>query len=538
MLTDLLAIFMEKGVAAIALITPLALGLYGTLVLLDFTWTAIQIALHNGDNMFKTFVNKTVRYGIYFYIIKNYKMILDQVLNSFIKIGLVAGGNTISPANATNPSYIMDLGYTLMDKMYSFRDMVQANPNAPPDGGVNSIVNFIVSATKGDLTIAKLFPNFFFWIVSFLIFVAFAWIAIQLCITWIETYFLTSLAVIFLPFAVFQPFAFLAENGLKTVVGCGTKLMMLLLIVSVSFPILESWQVTGDPSTYESLKLLTCAGMIAFLCWQAPAMAAGYMNGSPSLTTGGAGGGIMAVAGLAASAMSLAQKGFSAAKDVGSDMGGFASGINSPEHTKAAADMTGVSEGSSGIGTPTIPLEKDNAPAGGMTAENISSGIDNGSGSSSSGVSDSSTSGNGSPAGGMTVENVASGIDSGSGSGISGVSNSSTTGNRSPVSGMTAESVASGTDSGSSISGAPANRLTADPVASGTDSSSGASSTPSPAGMKADSAVGGSDTTSASASSPSSAASVAEKMAAAQPVTPSESSPQGNAGVTRQRSNE
>lgn len=60
MLTDILTIFILKGVAAIALVTPYALGLYGTLVLLDFTWTAIQNALSNGDNLFKSFVQKVL----------------------------------------------------------------------------------------------------------------------------------------------------------------------------------------------------------------------------------------------------------------------------------------------------------------------------------------------------------------------------------------------------------------------------------------------------------------------------------------------
>lgn len=507
MLTDMLNIFMQKGIDAIALITPLALGLYGTLVLLDFAWTWIQIVLNNGDNMFKTFVNKTVRYGIYFYIIKNYKMILDQILNSFIKVGLVAGGNTLSKADATDPTYIMNLGYQLMDKMYSFRDLVNQD---------NGVVNLIIAAAKGELTVAKLFPNFFFWLVSFLIFIAFALIAIQICITWIETYFITSIAVIFLPFAVFRPMAFLAEKAVGAVIGCGAKLMMLLFVIGVSFPILESWQVTGDPNTYESLKLLTCAGTIAFLCWQAPAMTASLMNGSPSLTTGGAAGGIASVAAMAGAAFGMAKMGLNTVKGVGSGI----SNIMSAEHTIAAAEMAGVSDSSSGIVSPTIPQEKNNAPAGGMTAENIISGIDSGNGYGGSATSDSGSFGNSSvnnaPAGGITAENVASGIggtssNKSSSLGISDISTGGSNVTDTPSSMATDSSSFAGNNESSSVS-----------------SSHGiADSTSSTEGMKAESTdMGDSSNASASSSKSSSAtaANVAGKIALANQITPPENS--------------
>lgn len=376
MLTDILLIFLEKGVAAIALVTPYALGLYGTLVLLDFTWTSIQNALNNGDNLFKSFVQKLFSYGIYYFIIKSYKIIIDQILNSFIKVGLVAGGSGLSQAIATDPSYIMNLGYNLMDKMYSFRDIVKAG--SPPDVGVQAIVNTVISAAKGDLTIAKLFPNLFFWLVSFFIFLAFALIAIQLCIAWIETYFITSIAVIFIPFGVYKPTAFIAEKAISAVIGCGIKLMMMLFVVGVSIPILESWQVTGDPSTYESLKLLTCSSTIAFLCWQAPSMAVSLMTGSPSLTAGSAAGGVAAVTAMATTVIQTVKAGIDTAQKVGSGINDMA---NSSSNTIQAASMEGVGDSNSLVSTsPTIPHEKNSAPAGGMTAENISAGIDNGSG--------------------------------------------------------------------------------------------------------------------------------------------------------------
>jgi len=384
MLTDVLAIFMQRGVAAIAFLTPYALGLYGSLVTLDFVWATIQNALNDGSNMFRFFTRKIIRYGIFLWIIKNYKYLIDQVLNTFITIGLTAGGNSLSKSDATNPSYIIELGYKLMDKMYSFRDLVQQD---------NSTVSLIIAAAKGELTVAKLFPNFFFWLVSFLIFLAFTIIAIQIFITWVESFFVTSIAVIFIPFSICNPVAFLGEQAIRAVIGAGVKIMMLLFVVSASFPILETWTVTSNPTTYESLKLLSTAGAIAFLCWQAPAMAAGFASGSPSLSSGSMFGGVAAAAGIAGAIVSATRMGVDTIRSVTSGMKQIAStgqDISSAEHTLKAADMTGVESNFNSF-SPISPTGNVN-PAKAMTAESIVTGIDHSSESSSQNLQDSQSS--------------------------------------------------------------------------------------------------------------------------------------------------
>lgn len=335
MLTEILTIFLKKGVLAIQLITPFAKGLFGTILLLDFVWASIQNVLNKSENTFTMVCKKLISYSIYFYILANYKVVIDQILSSFIKVGLVAGGSGISEKDATDPSYIIDLGYTLMDKMYTFKNLVQGD--TPPDVGVQGIVNSLIAASKGELTIAKLFPNLFFWLVSFLILIAFAAIAIQLFITWIETYFITSIALIFIPCAIFRPMAFLAEKAIGSVIGSGVKLMMLLFVLSVSFPILESWKISANPTDYECIKLLTSAAAVAFLCWQAPAMAASLMSGSPSLTAGSMLGGVAAGAALAGAAVSAASAGFSATKGL---VNGVSSLANATQEVAGAATDT------------------------------------------------------------------------------------------------------------------------------------------------------------------------------------------------------
>lgn len=363
MLTEILAVFMQKGVDAIQLITPYALGLLATIMALDFTWSAIQIVLNDGNNMFKIFVQKTVRYGVFSMVVKDYKSIIDKVIYSFTKVGLVAGGSGISEQKATDPSYIIDLGYKLMDRMYTFRDIVQQS-DGPASVGIQGIVNGVMAAAKGELTVAKLFPNFFFWLVSLLILAAFTIIAIQLFATWIETYFISSLSLIFMPCAVFSPFAFVAEKAIGAIIGAGTKLMMLLFVISVSFPIIEQWTITANPSTYESIKLLTTAAAIAYLCWQAPSLAAGLMTGAPSLSGGGA---IALGVGATMAITKAITSGFSSLQQLIQPSADSASA----ENTMRAASMEGVGGSSSPVSSPTIPQEKNNAPAGGLTAEGV-----------------------------------------------------------------------------------------------------------------------------------------------------------------------
>lgn len=322
MLTDILNIFMSKGTAAIALLTPIAMGLYYKILALDFVMMTIKNVLSKGDNLFSTLVQRCIPYAVYLYIVANYQTILKGLLDSFVKIGLVAGGSSISEKTAKDPSQIIKFGYTLMDKIYSFKNLLQGD--TPPDVGVQGIVNSLIAASKGELTVAKLFPNLFFALVSLLVFVAFTVIAIQIFITWVETFFITSIALVFIPCGVFRPFAFMAEKAISAVIGAGVKLMMLLFVLSVSLPLINEYcTVTANPPGAEQVSLLLAtSAAVAFLCWQAPAMAASLMTGSPSLTAGSMLGGVAAGAALAGAAVSTATTAFSAAK-------GLASGVSS-----------------------------------------------------------------------------------------------------------------------------------------------------------------------------------------------------------------
>jgi P-type conjugative transfer protein TrbL len=341
---------MAKGAQAIILLTPVAMSLIYKLIALDFSWTMIQNVLNNGNDTYRQLFLKSVRYMLFVWVVKNFKKIIESLLNSFVEIGRIAGGSSLSIQDVSDPSYIIDVGYKLMDKMYTFKDLVQGG--GPDSVGVQGIVNSVILMAKGDLTVAKLFPNVFFFMVSSLIFVAFALIALQLFITWVETYFVTSVAIIFIPCAVFKPFAFIAEKAIGACVGAAIKLLMLVFILSVSVPILETWTIDANPTTYESLKLLVSAAAIAFLCWQAPAMAMSLMSGTPTLTAGSMFTGMMAGASFTSAMVQATRLGVETAfKSMESvkQMAAAGSGISTPGQLIQQATAGGGLSGQDGV---------------------------------------------------------------------------------------------------------------------------------------------------------------------------------------------
>jgi len=92
-------------------------------------------------------------------------------------------------------------------------------------------------------------------------------------------------AVILIPFAVFKPTAWLAERAIGGTFTIGVKLMVLALIVSLSYDIINSLDLTPiTDNNYEVYCAVSLVCVLAYLCWSAPSFAANIISGGPNLT--------------------------------------------------------------------------------------------------------------------------------------------------------------------------------------------------------------------------------------------------------------
>jgi len=274
-LTTLFNSFMSAFASGIGLINGDAKWLLGTLMLIDLL-LAILLNLSDGDHM-KTLVSKILRYGLFIWIVMDYRNIIQVVFDSFQMIGLKAGGGGISNAMLSDPSALADQGILAASPIFEHLSTI---------GTVDMLGNL---------------PDIIFTgLVGLLVIFCFFIISIQIFITYLEFYLVGTLALILIPFGVNKHTAFLGEKAIGAVLSFGIKLMVLAFIASVAIPLVKSWALPVDPTLKQALCLLLGSCGLTFLAWQAPGVASSLLSGSPSLTGGSAAG--FALAGAAATA--------------------------------------------------------------------------------------------------------------------------------------------------------------------------------------------------------------------------------------------
>lgn len=324
-LDSLLQQYEKIFVSGVDIVQGYAVGTLWLLIGIDFI-LSVLLNLQDGDHM-KNLISKIFKYGFWVWLVTNYSEFVNVIINSLVKVGTEVGGSGMGTSLLHHPSAICEQGLKLTTPFFKWLD--------------------------SQTGLEVIFSNF--WIslvvlVSILaIWLAFAILAIQICITYIEFYLSATLLFIFIPFGANKYLSFLAEKAIGAIFSFGVKLMVLATIVGISGPIINTWadKITfeGNPEHGILLATVTACWIITLLAWQAPALAAGMMTGSPSLSastvtsagiTGAVGGG-MAVAGAAKTAVGAAK--------MASNAGG---GITSA--TAAAAYAAGGISGADTIG--------------------------------------------------------------------------------------------------------------------------------------------------------------------------------------------
>jgi len=311
-LTNLLNAFVAVFSAGSGNLLPAASRLFFLIAGIELTLAGIWWAL-KGENILVGLLQKMLLIGMFAFFVLNWAFFWNAVLSGFVWAGFVAGGSPPAAGIALmkNPSAIISLA------------MVVIQP----------ITNYINALSWYD--IGSLFLYGWAYIVTIL---AFFLLAIQVFITYLEFHLVAALSLILVPFGVFRHTAFVAERALGAVISFGVKLMVLSFIVAAAQPVLGAIAVPANPSLINAYSVMLGALAIAFLAWQAPAIAAGMISGGPSLTAGSAAG----FAGAAAiGAFGTAAATSAAARTVAS------AGVGA---TRAAAGAFGTSRTAGAIG--------------------------------------------------------------------------------------------------------------------------------------------------------------------------------------------
>ena len=300
-LTQTLSLFLQKFSQGWANLQPAIGFLIKVFLGIEIVMFGLWMALGGIDNL-ASVMKKLLYLMIWLWIINEFPMLADVFVKSLVMAGQTAGGGT--GGNIFDPSSVLGTG--LNNLAPAFKEVFKMN-------FLKELGNIIT-------------------LVICLILIALAYLVIawQIFYTVLEFYLISALVGLFLPFGFFEPTKFLAEKSIGAIVSSGIKLMVLAFLVSIIQPSLNDLSFSGKLTLDECMSILLMTGALAFLCWNAPGVAAGLMSGSPSLSAGVAMQNAMVAGGAAAMAIWGASKAaggaFNAVKSAVSAVSGGTSG--------------------------------------------------------------------------------------------------------------------------------------------------------------------------------------------------------------------
>jgi type IV secretion system protein TrbL len=239
---------------------PEALWLMQHLVILEVVLLGAWWALGQQEALAQL-ISKTLWFGALLWFLTAWPSLSLAFVQSLVQVGIQIGGSSITLHEFLDPSAIMQHGLSVIGTIFT---------RLTSFSGFSAVMNI---------------PELFILgLAAMGIWLAFFILAAQVFIKTIEFYLASTIVVILLPFGAFRHTAFLAEKAFAVVIGSGIGLAVLAVITSLILPFLVTLQVSADPTLYETFTVLTAAGLLGLLAWQAPGMAAGLLAGAPSLS--------------------------------------------------------------------------------------------------------------------------------------------------------------------------------------------------------------------------------------------------------------
>ena len=253
--------------------------LSATLIVIDMTLAGLFWAM-GGEEVLAKLIRKTLYIGAFAYIIGNFNLLAGIVFRSFVGLGLLASGSSVSVGDFLQPGRLAAIGVTA------------GEPILRQVGTMSHGITAVFS--NFDMIVVLLFA----WAV---VVISFFILAIQLFVTLVEFKLTTLAGFVLVPFALWNKTAFLAEKVLGNVVSSGVKVLVLAVIVGIGSTIFGQFQAPAgaDPSLNHALALMLASLTMLGLGIFGPGIATGLVSGAPQLGAGAAAGTALGAAGLA-----------------------------------------------------------------------------------------------------------------------------------------------------------------------------------------------------------------------------------------------
>ena len=302
-LNQLLDTFRTASVTGMVNLKPAALGLVTVLGILDVT---AMWGLYFGEMRVRDIMGKVIKIGFFVILILNWGPITTAVEDTFVKVGQIASAHQ----TATKPSSIMVEGTKKMYRLWNnaiydipMSDTAKSSDNIPyydSNGNLNKDATKMVEADKkanaptnpfsglGE-SIAAIPGRIIKIILALAIFIAFAFIALNVLLCFVEFYLTTALSIILLPFGVNSHTSFISQKALGAVVNFGVKLMIMIFLLGLMSTMISKMDAITNDDYGKLFEAVLQACMYAFLIWKLPSLISGMLSGTPSMGASAAG---------------------------------------------------------------------------------------------------------------------------------------------------------------------------------------------------------------------------------------------------------
>jgi type IV secretion system protein TrbL len=265
-LDGVVRVYTDASAGWLERIFPLAQRLFAVLATLEFAVSGVLWALGRDalDAVAAALLRKFMLLSFLFSLLSQFPLWLPAIASGF-----EAAGQTASGSGAVSPAQVLDYGLTIGGHILAGVD----------DAG---ILSHPAGALIGTVTVV-------------IVLLAYALIAVQLCVTLCEVSFVLTGGVLFLGFAGFRSTAPLAEGYLLFLVQTGIKIYLLYLLVAVGTGLSQQWAAidfslvqTPQPPTFgPQVAVMTGALVLCVLAWRTGAIA-GRLAHAASLRLGDA----------------------------------------------------------------------------------------------------------------------------------------------------------------------------------------------------------------------------------------------------------
>jgi type IV secretion system protein TrbL len=267
--------------------------LFWGLVLISMVWTYGMMALRQADA--KEFFAETIRFfgttGFFWWILKNGPAIAESIINTMKMIGGQAAGTD----DKLSPSGIVDIGIRIFF----------------------NVIDNLSTLTPIDDICGLVLGGIILYILTR--------IGVNMLILLISGWILAYGGVFFLGFGGARWTSDIAINYYKTILGLGTQLMGMILIIGIGTSFINKFVSAGSNVDIKQMAGMFVAAIVIFeLTEKIPPMLAGIVSGG---AIGGSGIGGAAIAGAAGMAMAAATTGGTAVKAGASQIAGGASAL-------------------------------------------------------------------------------------------------------------------------------------------------------------------------------------------------------------------